>query len=79
MRAEQDSPTPLDTGAQIPAGDDMEVTVNPTRDPRVPDGYYISVGEGAKPDRVHSTAVFNSDGTLADIPQNKGWRDTPRQ
>lgn len=46
-------------------------TVNPTDDPKVPGGYYISQQDdkGNK-----ATSVHNPDGSLADVKANKDWR-----
>ena len=50
------------------------------RSQHVPGGYYYNqhgpTGDGSI---GHATAVYNADGTLADIPQNRGWQDVPRQ
>lgn len=43
-------------------------TVNSTQDPRVPGGYYHTQVDSAG---NKATAVYNSDGTLADVPANK--------
>ncbi|MDO4773707.1 MAG: hypothetical protein Q4A37_01110, partial [Candidatus Saccharibacteria bacterium] len=51
-------------------------TVNSTSDPAVPEGgYYHSIGNSSG----HATAVYNPDGTLADVSANAGWQDSPRQ
>lgn len=55
--------------------DGSTVTVNSTNDPGAPGGYYVSQSDGGD----HSTAVYNGDGTLADVPANSGWVDVPRQ
>lgn len=47
-------------------------TVNPTNDPRVPNGYYHTQVDR---DGKKATAVYNADGSLADIKQNKDWKD----
>ena len=50
-------------------------TVNSTEDPRVPGGYYHTQYDpetGAK-----ATAVYNADGTFADVPANKAWVEKP--
>lgn len=55
-------------------------TVNSTSDPNVPGGYYYNqhgpTGDGSI---WHATAIYNADGTFADIPQNRDWQDVPRQ
>lgn len=67
-------------------GGDAHITVNSTDDPRFPDGsYYVSVGEGERPDEVHETAVYHPDGIMPDVRPNRetesghGWRSVPRQ
>jgi hypothetical protein len=50
--------------------DGIAHTVNPTNDPRVPGGYYHTQSDKDG----KATAVYNADGTLADIPQNKGYK-----
>ncbi len=68
------------SGDRFETGGGGHVTVNPTDDPRVgANGYYVSVGEGEKPNETHSTAVFNADGTMADVQANRGWITRPRQ
>jgi hypothetical protein len=51
-------------------------TVNSTNDPAVPAGGYYYNQHG--PDG-HATAVYNPDGTLADVAANRDWVDSPRQ
>jgi hypothetical protein len=62
-------------GARFPTGDTSHITINATSDPKAPDGYYVSVGD----DTDHSTAVYNGDGTLADVKANRDWETRPRQ
>ena len=64
-----------DVGAHFPTGDSEHVTVNPTENPKVPDGHYVSIGD----DKDHSTAVYDEDGSLADVKANKDWVTRPRQ
>lgn len=59
-----------EVGARWTADDGTTHTVNPTSDPQVPDGYYHSQTNA---DGEKSTAVYNSDDTLADIKQNRDW------
>jgi hypothetical protein len=59
-----------EVGARWTADDGTTHTVNPTSDPQVPGGYYHSQTDS---DGNKSTAVFDSDDTLADIKQNKDW------
>ncbi|OYX53465.1 hypothetical protein B7Y92_02885 [Candidatus Saccharibacteria bacterium 32-50-13] len=63
-------------GDQWTDADGTAHTVNSTNDPNVPAGgyYYNQHGPGG-----HATAVYNPDGTLADVPANRDWRDSPRQ
>jgi hypothetical protein len=62
-------------GARFSTGGNSHVTINPTEDPKAPGGHYVSIGD----DQDHSTAVYNPDGTLADVKANRDWRDVPRQ
>jgi hypothetical protein len=64
-------------GARFSTGGRSHVTVNSTDNPRVPGGHYVSVGDDDAND--HSTAVYNPDGTLADVKANKGWKTRRRQ
>ncbi|QHU93909.1 hypothetical protein GWK78_02625 [Candidatus Saccharibacteria bacterium oral taxon 488] len=50
-------------------------TVNSTNDPNVPGGYYYNQHG---PDG-HATAVYNSDGTFANVAANRDWVEVPRQ
>lgn len=45
-------------------------TVNSTVDPQVPGGYYHTQVDA---DGNKATAVYNEDGSLAPIKQNKDW------
>jgi len=58
-------------GDRWKADDGTTHTVNPTSDPRVPGGYYHSQTNS---DGEKSTAVFDADGFLAAIKQNKDWK-----
>lgn len=51
-------------------------TVNSTSDPAVPAGGYYYNQHGSD---GHATAVYNPDGTLADVAANRDWVDVPRQ
>ena len=56
-------------GEQWTQGGDT-FTVNSTNDPKAGDGgYYVSQSDG----KDHATAVFTSDGYLADTKANKDW------
>ena len=60
--------------------DGTSQTVNSNSDPNVPGGYYYNQHEPTGDGSIgHATVVYNADGTLADIPQNCGWQDVPRQ
>ncbi len=63
-------------GDQWTTPDGTTHTVNSTSDPRVGEGGYYYNQHG--PDG-HATAVYNADGTLADVPANSDWTDVPRQ
>lgn len=60
-------------GEQWTAPDGTVHTVNSTNDPRVPEGgfYHTQVDE----DGQKSTAVYNPDYTMADVPANDDWDD----
>jgi hypothetical protein len=64
-------------GARFPTGGSSHVTVNSTDDPKAPEGgHYVSIGD----DNDHSTAVFDSDGALADdVRTNRDWETRDRQ
>ena len=62
-------------GDQWSAGDTTH-TVNSTSDPAVPAGGHYHNQHG--PDG-HATAVYNPDGTMADVAANSQWQDVPRQ
>ena len=63
-------------GEQFNAGGDLGITVNSTDNPAVPSGgYYVSIGDG----QSHSTAVYNPDGSLADVKANNDWGDVSTQ
>jgi len=71
----RDSPNDDNAGFSVgdrwTADDGTSHTVNPTSDPQVPGGYYHSQTNS---DGEKSTAVYNSDGSLADIKQNRDWQ-----
>lgn len=51
----------------------MRYTVNPTDDPKVgTDGYYLSQTDVASGEKA--TAVYNGDGSLANVPANRDWQ-----
>lgn len=57
-------------GEQWTTSDGTKHTVNSTEDPRAPGGYYYSQTDS---NGNKATAVYNSNGTLADVPANKDW------
>lgn len=58
-------------GEQWRDPDGTRHTVNSTEDPKVPGGYYHSQ---LGPNGEKATAVFNPDGTMADVKANKDWK-----
>ena len=57
-------------GVQFTADDGTTHTINSTDDKNVPNGYYHTQVDSSG-NKV--TAVYNSDGTLADVNANKSW------
>lgn len=57
-------------------------TVNSTNDPRAPGGYYHTQKDpGVDGPDGKATAVFNPDGSFADVPNNNNpnnWKPSPR-
>ncbi|WP_163512161.1 hypothetical protein [Fodinicola acaciae] len=45
-------------------------TAKSTDDPKAPGGYFLSQQD----ERGKETAVYNADGTLADVDANKNWQ-----
>jgi hypothetical protein len=58
-------------GEQWTASDGTKHTVNSTQDPKAPGGYYHTQ---TSPDGTKATAVYNADGSLADVKANKDWK-----
>ncbi len=56
---------------QWTVSDGITHTVNSTQDPKIPDGYYHTQvdSKGNK-----ATAVYNPDGTLANVKASKDWK-----
>ncbi len=65
-----------DDGQQWNGSDGTRHTVNSTDDPKVPGGYYHSQQDG---DGNKATAVFNSDGSMANVSANRDWTPVSRQ
>lgn len=63
-------------GEQWTDSDGTVHTVNPTDNPKVPEGgyYHTQKNKDGK-----ASAVYNPDGTLADVRANRDWKDVPRQ
>lgn len=57
-------------GEQWTADDGTTHTVNSTNDPNAPGGYYHTQVDN---DGNKATAVYNSDGTMADVKANRDW------
>ena len=51
-------------------------TVNSADDPKAAGGYYYTQVDS---DGNKATAVYNSDGTFANVSTNSDWKDVPRQ
>ena len=62
-------------GEQWTDSDGTRHTVNSTDDPNAAGGYY----HNQKGPDGKATAVYNADGTLADVPANREWTEVPRQ
>jgi hypothetical protein len=60
------------TGERWTAPDGTTHTVKSTDDPRVPDGFFHSQTDSSG---NKSTAVYNSDYSMADVPTNDEWDD----
>lgn len=61
-------------GSQWQDSDGTIHTVNSTSDPKAQGGYYHTQYNPATGDKA--TAVYNSDGTFADVKANSQWEDS---